>query len=195
MEENRKKSMPGWVKILILLAVLAVVIGAYAALRSYNEQQADLENASETVLSVKEGKVLSFTYERDGVVYTFSRKDRKSDWVYEQDPSLELEQNLVDSILSTACEVSAQQIVAENLEQAAEYGLDDPSFTLTMVLKDGTEKTLYLGAVNAMTSDYYASVEGDERIFTLSQDFYNSFSDVDELSKTPSELSLSDSAY
>ena len=108
---------------------------------------------------------------------------------------MELEQNLVDSILSTACEVSAQQIVAENLEQAAEYGLDDPSFTLTMVLKDGTEKTLYLGAVNAMTSDYYASVEGDERIFTLSQDFYNSFSDVDELSKTPSELSLSDSAY
>jgi hypothetical protein len=195
MEQNSKRKIPGWARILILLAVLLVVTGAYAALRLYNDRQAEIEDASETILSVKEGQVVSFTYEKDGAVYTFARENRKSDWVYQQDPSLELEQNLVDNVLLTATEITTKQIISENLDEAAEYGLDDPCFTLNMMLKDGTEQVLYLGSVNAMTSDYYAAVEGDGRIFTLSQDFYNSFADVDELAKTPSELVLSDSAY
>ena len=143
------------------------------------------------MLSVNMSKVVSFTYELDGAVYTFTRDDSKSDWVYQQDPSLELVQDAVTGMLSTATAVSTDQIVAENLDQAAEFGLDDPSFTVTMVLKDGTVKTLYLGSVNAMTSDYYASVEGDGQIFTLNQDFYNAFTSAEELAEAPPALSSS----
>ncbi len=191
MEKKKKKTIPGWGRILILLAVLAVFAGTYAGLKAYNEKQAE-ENGSGTVmLSVNMSKVVSFTYELDGAVYTFTRDDSKSDWVYQQDPSLELDQDAVTGMLSTATAVSTDQIVAENLDQAAEFGLDDPSFTVTMVLKDGTVKTLYLGSVNAMTSDYYASVEGDGQIFTLNQDFYNAFTSAEELAEAPPALSSS----
>ena len=195
MEENKKRKIPGWVRSVILLLVLVLVLGVYMALRTYNEHQADTDEAMTEMLSVDVEKVRSFTYELDGAVYTYSREDSKSDWIYEQDPSLELEQTLVDSLLSTASEVSTDKIVAENMDRAAEFGLDMPSFTLTMVLEDGTEKTVYLGSVNSMTSDYYASVEGDGRIFTLHQDYYSSFTGAEELAKTSPELSLSDSSY
>ncbi len=191
MSEKKKKGIPGWGRILILLAVLAVGVGAYTGLKAYNEKQADESASNTTMLSVNNSRVLSFTYELDGAVYTFTRDNSKSDWVYEQDPSLELDQDLVTGMLSTATSVSTEKIVAENMDSAAEYGLDDPSFTVLMVLKDGTVKSLSLGSVNSMTSDYYASVEGDGRIFTVNEDFYNSFTTAEELAETPSALSAS----
>lgn len=191
MNENKKKNLPGWARILILLVVLAVGVGTYTGLKAYNEKQEEEKTSGTTMLSVDSSEILSFTYELDGAVYTFTRQDNQSDWVYEQDPSLELEQNTVTGMLTAATTVSTQKIVADNLDNAAEYGLDTPSFTVKMTMKDGTVKTLNLGSLNSMTSDYYASIEGDGRIFTVSQDFYSSFTSAEELAKTPSALSSS----
>ena len=195
MEEKKRKNIPSWGRILILLVVLMIGLGVWTALKAYNEKQEDENASSITMLSISNSKVLSFTYELDGAVYTYTRENSKADWVYEQDPSLMLDQDAVTNMLSMATNVSTKLIAAENSDNAAEYGLDDPSFTVTMVLKDGTRKTLHLGSVNSMTSDYYASIEDDGRIFTLNQDFYNSFTSAEELADAPSQLDLSDSSY
>ena len=192
---EKKKKIPGWARILILAAVLAVGLGIWTGLKAYNEKQEEENTSGMTMLSVKNAKVRSFTYELDGAVYTFTRENSKSDWVYQQDPSLELDQDTVTGVLSVATNVSTEKIVADNSDRAAEFGLDDPSFTVTMVLEDGSQKTVYLGSVNPMTSDYYASVEGDGRIFTLNQDFYRSFTSAEELAAASSEMDLSDSVY
>ena len=192
MGDNKKKrKIPGWIRIAALLAVLLIIAGAYFGLKVYNEKQAEKENSSTEMLSVKTGDVLSFTYELDGAVYTFEREDSKSDWVYLQDPSLALEQDAVTDMLSTGTSVSTELIVADDLEKASEFGLDTPSFTLSMTLKDGSVKTVYVGSLNSMISDYYSYIEGDNRIFTLGQDFISSFTTAEELADASSSDALS----
>ena len=110
METKKKKTIPGWGRILILLAVLAVFAGTYAGLKAYNEKQAEENESGTVMLSVNMSKVVSFTYELDGAVYTFTREDSKSDWIYQQDPSLELDQDAVTGMLSTATAVSTASV-------------------------------------------------------------------------------------
>ncbi len=193
MEKNRKLS--GGVRIVLLLAVLSIAVGIYFGLTAYNDRQAEKEDSQTEMLSVKTSDVISFTYDLDGVNYTFEREDGKSDWMYVQDPSLELDQDTVTDMLSAGTSVSTKTIIADNLENASEYGLDHPSFTLSMNLKDSTVKTICLGTLNPMTSEYYSYIEGDERIFTLEQDFLSSFTTAEELASASSLEDSPISAY
>ena len=195
MEDKNKRKLSGGVRIILLLAVLSIAVGIYFGLTVYNDRQAEEEDASTEMLSVKTSDVVSFTYELNGVNYTFEREDSKSDWIYVQDPSLELDQDTVTDMLSTGTSVSAKTIIADNLENASEYGLENPAFTLSMNLKDGTVKTICVGALNSMTSEYYSYIEGDERIFTVEQDFMSSFTTAEELASASSMEESSISAY
>lgn len=188
MSANQKRKIRGWQKLVILLVILAAALAVYAGLNKYNSEKAKEEIATTTILSVKKTQVLSFSYQLQGIVYTFDRENSKSDWVYRQDPSVALDQDLVNGMLSAAVNVSTDRIIAENMDNAQEYGLDHPQFTVSMTLKDGSVKTILMGLQNSMTSDYYAAVEEDGRIFTLNPDFYSSFTTIDQLTAAATQV-------
>ena len=198
MEANKKKIPPA-ARILIMLLVLAVAIGAYAGIRHYNsthDKSSDGADKTE-IYSVDADKITQMKYTLGGVVYTFDRADSKSDWTYSEDTSLSLDQDTVDSMASTAAFVSTKKVVQDNLDNSSEYGFDSPTFTLTITLSDGSAKTVTVGSENSVTSEYYAYVDGDNRIFTIDSDFLNSFTTADNLSSSDvsSYLNSSDSSY
>lgn len=188
MAAEKKKGLPGWAKIVILLLVLAAALGAYAGLRAYNSSRAEKEDAasSTSMLSVNQADVTSFSYTLDGAVYTYERKDSKSDWIYQQDPDLKLTQDAVTDMLKRACSVSTEDVVSKDQNKKSDFGLDNPRMTITLGLKDGSQKIIYVGGLNSMTSEYYANVEGDARIFTVDTDFYSSFTGAGNLAETSS---------
>ncbi len=61
----------------------------------------------------------------------------------------------------------ASDRVFETVEDKAAYGLDQPQATLTLNY-EGDEVILYLGAENEGTKVYYAMVEGDDALYTIS---------------------------
>lgn len=194
--ENKKKISPA-VRILLLLLVLIVLIGAYAGVKHYSSTHDDDGSADEKtteIYKVDADKITQMSYTLDGVTYTFGRENNKSDWKYSEDPSLALDQDSIDNMASTAASVSTSQVVSEDLDSSADYGLDSPSFTLTITLKDGTVKTVKVGQLNSVTSKYYACVEGDSRIFTLESDFVSSFASIDSLSSNSVSQMLDSSA-
>lgn len=195
MEKKKKKISPA-VRILIMLLVLLVAVCAYAGIRHYNSTHDESdESANQTeIYTVNEDDITQMSYTLDGVVYTYTREDSDSDWTYTDDQSLALDQDTFGNMVSMAASVSTDQIVQENLDNKADYGLDNPEFTLTITLKDGTTKTLYVGSLNSVTSKYYAYVDGDDRIFTLASDFTSSFTTPDELSSSSTSEALDSSA-
>ncbi len=179
-EEN--KANQGVMKILVLLIVLAVLVCALYGLKAYNARQdaAEEEGTYEAEWTCDESDITSLHYVLDGIEYRFDR-DSDDKWVYRENPELDLSQSAVEGMVQTASSIYAGQFVTENLQNAADYGLDDPQFTLTITMKDGTERILYIGNENTMSNIYYAYLEEDERIFTIEPDFYTSFTGIDNL--------------
>ena len=81
----------------------------------------------------------------------------------------------------------SEQVVADTLATSSEYGLDDPSMTITLTFTDGTQKILYIGEQNPMTDVYYASMEGDDHIYTISSEVPQAFLPVSELKEESEE--------
>lgn len=72
----------------------------------------------------------------------------------------------------TACShVSALQQVADNPDDLTPYGLTQPQAQMTAAYADGESLTLYLGAQESISGSYYFSVEGDDGVYLLSEEY------------------------
>lgn len=181
MNENTGKSRKP-VALILLLLVLAILILVLAGLRIYNrlaEEKAARDAAGITMLTVDVDKVQSFSYPFEGSLLTFTQQD--GEWSCAQAPSVDLDDDMVKSMLNAATDLTTDTIVTNDLSEAAGYGLDDPSFTLTVQNTDGTSSVLQVGDENPMVAVCYAYVEGDDRIFAMDTTFVSSFVGLDDL--------------
>lgn len=174
-----KEGMSGVSRLIILLAVLLLLIGAFFGVKAWNVHQEEVEKGT-LALSYDPEDVVTFEYTLDGAEYSFSR-EKDGTWSYDQDPSLTLDPDAVNTMLSSASSVYAETVVSEDLDDLETYGLDSPTFTLDLVLEDGTEPGLYEGSVNSMSGVTYACVKGDDSILALTTSISGSFSPVNDL--------------
>ena len=181
MEKN--KSGNRTLKLIIAVAVLIILLILYFALSAYSDyaEKEKAESEKEQILFSFNGEDAdSFSYVYGGTDYSFDRNQDGS-WVYRDDSSLNLDQNAVDSILYNFTNVAAEQIVAENTDNAADYGLSTPAASFTVFLKDGSSKKLNLGNKNSMMDVYYAYEDGKGRIFTVAPSVFEMLAPVDKL--------------
>ena len=52
-------------------------------------------------------------------------------------------------------------------EDLSAYGLDNPSVTVTLRLKEGTENKLYIGDLSASLGEYFVMKDGDDAVYTI----------------------------
>lgn len=66
--------------------------------------------------------------------------------------------------------------VLDNVTDTTEYGLDDPTNTITITDKDGKETVLHVGMENASTSQYYVENGEDEsKIYVVADSVFQPF--------------------
>jgi hypothetical protein len=65
--------------------------------------------------------------------------------------------------------VSASAEVATGTENLGEYGLDDPTATVTITLRSGEERKVLYGNPTVGGNSYYAMLEGSDRVCTVSK--------------------------
>lgn len=184
MNENTgKKRKP--VTLLLLLLVLVVLVLVLVGLRAYNrhiEEKAAQDAAGITMLTVDVDQVQSFSYPYDGSTLTFIQQD--GEWTCAEAPSVDLDDDMVKSMLNAATDLTTDTIVTNDLSEAADYGLDNPSFTLAIQKTNGTSSVLQVGDENPMVAVCYAYVEGDDRIFAMDTTFVSSFVGLEDLVET-----------
>ena len=131
---------------LFITIVLVFLIAATAGMKLYNknaETAKEKEAAADTIYITQTAAedITAFSYELNGETLSFTKQD--GTWSYDQDPSVNLDQDAVESLLSVF-----------SYENLSEYALDTPADTVTFTTDAGTV-TLYEGMENAMLNEYY----------------------------------------
>ena len=146
----------------VLAAALVVCGGAYAALRVWNDQQAQVDDAvyvtqlsDLTALSLTNGQgELSFT-KTDGA------------WQYDGDSAFPANQTAVEGLAEQVGSLAALRVI-DDPEDLSAYGLDEPSLQASVTAGDGTTAELLLGDVSS--SYCYAKLADSNTVYTISTD-------------------------
>lgn len=144
----------------VLAAALVVCGGAYAALRVWNDRQAQIDDtvyvtqlSDLTGLSLTNGQgELSFTKAEDA-------------WQYDGDDAFPADQEAVEDLAEQICSLAAIRVI-DDPEDLSAYGLDEPALQASVTAGDGTAATLLLGDVS--DSYCYAKRADSDTVYTVS---------------------------
>lgn len=170
----KKKSM----NLITAVAVLVVLSGAYVGVKTYVAKQEEKENAEEEeektqVFSISSEDVQSIKFVIDKKEVTFEKNN--DEWVKSDERDFPVDQDKLIEAIGSLNNVEADRVL-DNVTDTTEYGLDDPTNTITITDKDGKETVLHVGMENASTSQYYVENGEDEsKIYVVADSVFKPF--------------------
>lgn len=162
MNKKQQKQLLGvGIALAAVLLLLAIVL-LYNAWEAKREE--DEEEAAKIYVSLSEdAETLAFT-DTDGLALSFSKSG--DDWVYDADSSFPLDSDTITVLADEVNGLTAEDSFTPE-EELSSYGLDAPTYSLTVTDSDGTEKTLLIGGLTSDSSYYYAQVDGEETVYVI----------------------------
>lgn len=161
----------------LLLLVFAALVVGMMEIRSYKELQSEKELAEgETTIAVNDVEAeeithITYTYEEE----TYSLKKEGETWFLEDDQSINIDQDTIQTMVSYLSPIEAKQEI-ENVSDFEQYGLKSPSRVFTYSTSDGEECTIWVGDRNPIQNDYYIMPEGDSSVYLINSAFVTAFS-------------------
>ena len=155
------------IQLLALLGVLILLVVGYLVLTSVTEPEEDtavddaLAGNTYNVCAVDQKTVHRISYTAGGREYVYSLKDDATGWVWNEDPTLPLD-NLFFANMVTACGALTSTVRLTDVTAASlvEYGLADNA--LRLVFADGVGERAYrVGAYNSYNGMRYFCTESD----------------------------------
>ncbi len=180
-----KKQQKQFIAICVLLVV---VIAGYFGAVAYNKSVEAKKEAEEEANTVYYAQldlddITAFSYTLDDEVLAFELVD--DEWVYTDDTSIDIDEDEIEDMIDVMEEIVAADVVEADeydSDSLGDFGLDEPVFTLTVTLSDGTEIEFTEGDKNTVVGYYYYMRSDDDRIFLWGSTLDASFtSTIDEL--------------
>ena len=141
-------------------------------------KQEEKENAEEEeektqVFSISSEDVQSIKFVIDKKEVTFEKNN--DEWVKSDERDFPVDQDKLIEAIGSLNNVEADRVL-DNVTDTTEYGLDDPTNTITITDKDGKETVLHVGMENASTSQYYVENGEDEsKIYVVADSVFQPF--------------------
>lgn len=155
---------------LILFGVLVVLLAVYFGIDHYNDSKDEKEAKNTSYITDVDG-LEKISYDNGEDTFTFVKKDDK--WHVEDTEDFPLTQSIPEQLESTFKKLEAVREL-KNADELGDYGLEEPSLTISLTADDGSEISLYVG--NAAGDDYYMT-EGDKnKVYTVSSSALSSLS-------------------
>ncbi len=165
MNSAKKKKKNKFLPLIILVCVLAVLLIVYAALSSANRKAEEEEAAR---LAEENEDVMIAEYEAETMTHLSYQKSggdelsftcTNSSWSWDGDSHFPLNQNLLSTMATAIAKIAVECSVDEGAE--ADYGLDNPAYTIKVEYDGGTAHTYKIGDYNSFNSCYYFSADGE----------------------------------
>ncbi len=180
----RKKQMVILIVVLaaIVVALLAVFIG-----KKYQANKAEEEAEAETIYvgAFTPADVTEFSINSGDELLQF---DLDGDtWVYAADTDMEMDADSIETFLTSMGSVTATNVI-EDVEDASDYGIDDPTTVFGVVFSDGSDYVFTFGEANDILGGYYVQLTGagvDDTVYLVSSSVVTS-----TLSKTAEDFQV-----
>lgn len=167
------------IKLIALLVILSVLVAGYFVFNSYmekkeNEKNADAsENAVVEVLSLDADVINSIEY--DYVDEKISLKKEGNEWKWTEDSEYPLDQTYPEDMVSVLSAITADRIVAESLDNEADFGMDEPNVTVKFTTTGDKEYVYTIGSYNSTAKGYYIKISGKDKIYITKNSVTDSF--------------------
>lgn len=149
--------------VIILVAVLAVLIGAYFLLGTRFSTKADDTGKIELVKLDKE-KVQELTVETGEGRFVF--KKNGTEWELASEKKFNFDNVQIDSIASNITDLFAQRVIEEDAKDLNKYGLDKP-VSISVKISDGTTASVEIGDETPTKQGYYIKKKDDSIVYTI----------------------------
>ena len=152
--------------LIVLLVLVFLAGGAFAALTAKNKQAAQAESAAVegtiplSSFVANDLTELAVTY--NGETNTLTAAD--GSWTLAEDPAYHLDATACNTMVTALSALNAKRQLTE--EPGEDYGFTDASLTVT-VTAAGETNTFTFGAENAATGDIYLKKAGDDALYTV----------------------------
>ena len=152
--------------LIVLLVLVFLAGGVFAALTAKNEQAAQAESAAAegtiplSSFAADDLTELAVTY--NGETNTLTAAD--DSWTLAEDPAYHLDATACNTMVTALSALNAKRQLTE--EPGEDYGFTDASLTVT-VTAAGETNTFTFGAENAATGDIYLKKAGDDALYTV----------------------------
>ena len=153
-------------RLLILLAVLVVACAAAFAALNWQQRQEQIQTSGEAVLEIDPDAVQSLSWTYGDTELSFTRGEDGS-WSYDGDEAFPVDPAAMEALLSPFAPFSAAFVI-EDVEDAGQYGLDDPACSITVVTADQTW-TIKLGGTSTVDGQRYVSF-GEGTVYLAASD-------------------------
>ena len=172
------------IQMILILVVLVLCIGAYFLVshmaKQEEQKQKDSETEGQTTIAEIDAEVDAFFFFFNGKTYSYTKDGE--DWKYDDDNSLQLDADSINTMLEKLNGVIALETL-DSYDSLSDYGLDKPQNTISVTVGDKTT-TFYIGDYNDMVSEYYLKMEGDDAVYLVDSTLNDTFSKtVDTLVK------------
>lgn len=156
-------------KLYILLGVLVIVCGVTFGVSRYEQKKEEIKNSDEIILELKTEDVTALSWEYDETKLAFHKDET---WLYDEDDAFPVNDQKVEDMLGLF-ESFGVSFIIENVEDYAQYGLDDPACTIHIETEADTYD-IQLGNYSTMDEERYVSI-GDGNVYLVSTDPMETF--------------------
>lgn len=162
--------MKGKGKLLVLIAALAVLAGAWLLAESMagrltKKQEEETAEQPETIVLAAgtEDGIQALAWERDGEAVSL-RRGETSLWENAEDAACPVDQSAVEPLVRAAANVTASMSIA-GVTDFSQYGLDAPGLTLAVDTAD--HAVTYEVGSETLLGEYYLRVDNTDMVYTI----------------------------
>lgn len=169
--------MKKYKSLIILLAVLVVLVVAYVVTGQLKKKSAEKENEQKQIAVLDMSDITSIQYTNGTDTMSFIKEG--GTWYSESDKEFPLQQSSLKTMAEIFGTLSANRELTDG-DTLADYGLEEPQYTITLKDADGEQQNIYIG--NAAGEDYYMTVGDKEKIYTVDYSVVNAMNfDLDSM--------------
>lgn len=154
-------------RLLILLAVLAVISAATLALSRYEQKQEQIKLSDQVLLEIPFASVRSFSWTYAGEETGLCFLQDENGWSYQDDAAFPVSESKLMNVIGHFSSF-AVSFTIENVEDYGQYGLDDAACTIH-IETDDSSYTMKLGDYSQMDQLRYIDI-GDGNVYLAAED-------------------------
>jgi hypothetical protein len=153
---------------LLIASLVLAALGGWLYWSNHHKKSDDTDPANK-ILSLKQEEIAGLDLKRkSGEEETLARdKNKSGTWHITAPKQLNANAQTVSEMVSSLSSLQADHIVDEKATDLGQYGLAPAELTLTISESNGTKHKLLIGDAIPAGVNYYAALEGDPRIFAI----------------------------
>ena len=160
-------------KIIIAAVAVVVLVGAYFALKlipDKSTQEGDGATTSTGQQLVVADDAIASAHIINSKGEITIRKSESRTWKVDQLEGYDTDYDQITAAITSLENMAATQVVQEEAEDLAEYGLSEPSATVKVTFGDGTAYTYELGNASPLGDGYYIKEKDHNKVYLTSTD-------------------------